>query len=99
MNEPILFALITAAWNIVTFALYGADKCKARKKKWRISETTLILCAFLMGSLGALFGMTIFRHKTKHMKFKLLIPTALIINFGITALFLHSFEIINLTGR
>ena len=70
-------------WNATVFALYGIDKRKAKRNKWRISETTLIVCAFLMGGIGAALGMGIFRHKTKHLKFKLLVPVAVIINVGI----------------
>jgi uncharacterized membrane protein YsdA (DUF1294 family) len=57
-----------ALWNIVIFALYGIDKRKAMKSKRRINEKSLILCAFIMGSVGALLGMSVFRHKTKHLK-------------------------------
>jgi len=81
-------------WNIITFAMYSIDKRKARKNKWRISETTLIACAFLMGSFGALLGMNVFRHKTQHLKFKLLIPLAVLVNVGFVVALLHSLGII-----
>ena len=80
-----------AAWNIITFSLYGIDKHKARNKQWRTRETTLILCAFFMGGAGALLGMRIFRHKTQHGKFRLLVPLALVVNVGIGVLILHYF--------
>lgn len=70
-------------WNIFAFLLYGADKRKAVKHKRRISEKTLILTAFLMGGVGCLFGMAVFRHKTKHLKFKILVPLAVILNLGL----------------
>ena len=91
MNDWIYLVLIMALWNIVTFAMYGIDKRKAMKGKRRISERILILCAFIMGSMGALLGMSVFRHKTKHLKFKLLLPVALIINIGIVALVWYCF--------
>ena len=84
--EHILLIAIAAAyvlWNIITFAMYGIDKSKAEKGKWRISEATLILCAFLMGGIGAFLGMSIFRHKTKHIKFMLLVPLAIVVNIGV----------------
>ena len=65
MDEWIVLALVLVSWNIIAFTLYGVDKHKAKKKKWRVSETSLILCAFLMGGLGALLGMSFFRHKTR----------------------------------
>ena len=71
------------AWNLITFALYGIDKRKARKNKWRIRERTLILCAFLMGGAGAFLGMSLFRHKTKHIKFKILVPLAFALNVAV----------------
>lgn len=72
--------IVIAVWNIVVFFMYGADKLKAVKGSWRISEHTLITSAFLFGSLGALFGMFVFRHKTRHLKFRILLPVALIFN-------------------
>lgn len=55
------------------------DKKRAIKKEWRISEGTLILTSILGGSIGSLIGMYTFRHKTKHLKFKLGIPIILAI--------------------
>ena len=65
--------------NVLTFLFYGIDKWKARKKKWRIPENTLIWLAVAGGSIGALLGMYVFRHKTKHKKFTLGIPAILIV--------------------
>lgn len=64
--------------NVLTFFLFGLDKYKARKRKWRISETVLMTMAFLGGSLGALAGMSVFRHKTRHWKFTVGIPVFLL---------------------
>ena len=55
-----------AAVNLVTFAVYGIDKAKAKRGAWRVPEKTLFLLPLLGGSLGALLGMKVFRHKTKH---------------------------------
>ena len=65
--------------NVLTFLFYGIDKWKARKKKWRIPENTLIWLAVAGGSIGALLGIYVFRHKTKHKKFTLGIPAILIV--------------------
>ena len=81
----ILF-LYLAIINIIAFFMYGLDKAKAKLDKWRIPESTLLGVAFIGGSLGALFGMQLFRHKTKHMKFKILIPVFLILH--IVAIFI-----------
>ena len=65
--------------NIIALALMYIDKQKAKKNKWRIKESTLMLSAILGGSIGALIGMNTFRHKTKHPKFKYGIPIILIL--------------------
>lgn len=65
--------------NIVAFALMGIDKQKARKNKWRIPEKTLFLSAMVGGSIGALYGMHLFRHKTKHKSFIFGMPAILIV--------------------
>ena len=75
--------LLLAAVNLLAFALYGIDKLKAKKGAWRIPESTLLLVAFLGGSLGALLGMELFRHKTKHAKFKVLVPLFLILHIAL----------------
>ena len=74
--------LITALilWNIITLLLMAIDKRKAQKHKRRISEKTLFGSAFLFGGIGAMFGMIGFRHKTKHLSFKVLIPLAVLLN-------------------
>lgn len=64
--------------NIITFIIYGIDKYKSIKHKYRISENTLIILAILGGSLGAFFGMVIFHHKTKKKKF-IIIPVILLL--------------------
>jgi uncharacterized membrane protein YsdA (DUF1294 family) len=66
---PIIYALINAA----SYVLYGMDKFKARKDKWRISEQSLLI-ASLFGPIGALLGMQHFRHKTQKPVFKSLVP-------------------------
>lgn len=75
--------LLLAAVNLLAFVLYGVDKLKAKKGAWRIPEATLLLVAFLGGSLGALLGMEVFRHKTKHAKFRILVPLFLILHIAL----------------
>ena len=55
--------------NIAAFIVYGADKSYAKKGARRIPEKTLLLWAFLGGSIGALLGMKVFHHKTLKPKF------------------------------
>ena len=74
--------------NTVAFIMYGIDKYKAKKAKWRISEATLLLLALLGGSIGAWMGMKVWHHKTMHKKFKYGIPAILLIQIALMA-YLH----------
>ena len=76
------------AINTVAFIVYGIDKYKAKKAKWRISEATLLLLAVLGGSIGAWMGMKVWHHKTMHKKFKYGIPAILLIQIALMA-YLH----------
>lgn len=68
--------------NVFTCILYGSDKLRARKGKWRIPEKVLLGCVFWGGSVGALVGMQAFRHKTRHVKFQILVPFFLIVHIA-----------------
>ena len=63
--------------NALSFLLMLVDKWKAKKNRWRIRESTLLIVAALGGSIGSLAGMYLFRHKTQHLKFTLGIPLIL----------------------
>ena len=63
-----------AAINFTTWVAYGLDKGRAKSGKWRIPERTLLLLALIGGSLGALAGMIMFRHKTRKPKFYISVP-------------------------
>ena len=75
MEILLLYLLII---NAVGYVLMLVDKNKARRKRWRIPEATLMGVAALGGSIGCLMGMYTFRHKTRHIKFTLGIPAILI---------------------
>ena len=82
-------ALLWGLWacvNIGVFALYGADKRRARRGEWRIPERTLLLGAWLLGGVGALAGMRVFRHKTKHRAFAVSAPIAAAFQLALMAL-------------
>lgn len=65
--------------NLISFFAMGIDKLKAKKNKWRIPEGTLLLFCFLGGGVGGLLGMSLFRHKTKHTKFIILVPLSIVL--------------------
>ncbi len=76
MKYVIIYLLII---NVITFLMYGLDKWKAKKDKWRVPEKTLLLMAAIGGTIGAFAGMQVFRHKTKHMKFVIGVPVIFIL--------------------
>ena len=60
--------------NLIAFALYGIDKRKAKKHKFRIPERTLLWMARIGGGIGCWAGIKVFHHKTKHTKFRIIVP-------------------------
>lgn len=78
--QPVITYLLwyLAAVNLVTFTVYGVDKAKARRGAWRVPEKTLFLLPLLGGSVGALLGMRVFHHKTKHWYFAWGVPAILL---------------------
>ena len=82
-----LLALL--AMNVVTFFMYGIDKWKAKRSKWRISEATLLGVAVIGGSIGAWLGMKIWHHKTLHKKFKYGVPAIIIVQLILIAYYLY----------
>ena len=69
--------------NVITFVVYGIDKLKAKKGKWRVPETTLLLLAIVGGSVGAWCGVKVWHHKTMHAKFKYGIPLIMAMQAGL----------------
>ena len=78
-----LFLFYITLINLLGLTLMYIDKIRAINKKWRISENTLMLVSILGGSIGSYFGLKLFRHKTKHIKFSIGIPIIIIIQIFI----------------
>lgn len=85
MKYLLIYLLII---NALGFGLMLVDKWKAKKNRWRIRESTLMLTAALGGSLGSLLGMYAFRHKTLHPKFTVGIPVFLALQILLAVFFL-----------
>jgi len=66
-----------AAINLAALIAMGTDKFRARNGSRRIPERTLFLLAWAGGSVGAIAGMFMFRHKTKHRSFRIGLPAIL----------------------
>ena len=75
-----------AVVNLAAFALMGVDKRRAKRGAWRIPERTLFLPAILGGSPGAILGMQVFRHKTRHRQFMIGMPLILLVQLVIVGL-------------
>lgn len=82
---------ILVCLNIITFLLYGWDKLCAIRHSWRVPEKILLFFAFAFGSVGAYLAMQIFRHKTKHKKFYILVPIFMIIHIAILYMIKNSY--------
>ncbi|MDD6070010.1 MAG: DUF1294 domain-containing protein [Clostridiales bacterium] len=93
--EGLFICLYLIVMNVMTFIVYGIDKQKAKRGKWRISEKTLMMLAVFGGSIGAWIGMQVFRHKTKHLLFVIGVPLIFFVELGIVIYFiLMSYHII-----
>jgi uncharacterized membrane protein YsdA (DUF1294 family) len=83
-----------AAVNVVTFFMYGIDKLKAKRSKWRISEAALLWMAVIGGSIGAWLGIKIWHHKTMHKKFKYGVPAIIILQIAAIVYIIVKLEIL-----
>ncbi len=72
------------AINVITLAVYVADKIKAKRHAWRIPEATLLLLAAIGGSIGALIAIFVVRHKSQHLKFRYGVPAILLLQVALT---------------
>lgn len=75
--------------NLAAFILYGMDKSYAKKGARRIPEKTLLLWAFLGGSIGAFLGMKVFHHKTLKPKFAVTVPLLMVLELVICGFCLY----------
>lgn len=83
MNVHLIIIYYLLVINAVAFIVYGIDKLKARKGRWRIPEVTLLLLALVGGSVGSWLGMKVWHHKTMHRKFQYGLPTILLLQLAL----------------
>jgi uncharacterized membrane protein YsdA (DUF1294 family) len=86
MLAMLIYYLITI--NVLTFIVYGVDKWKAHRGRWRVPETTLLGLTALGGSVGAWLAMQLFRHKTQKKKFRYGVPAIFVLQLVALLLFL-----------
>lgn len=65
--------------NVLAFGLYAIDKRHARYNRWRIPEWVLLFLAVIGGAYGAGMAMLLFRHKTRHRSFQIIVPVCFVI--------------------
>lgn len=90
------FWLYVLIINFISFVIYGIDKQKAVDGQWRIPENTLLFTGFIGGAVGSFIGMKFFRHKTKKLKFRILVPIFILLNLAVMVFVLwwaHEFPI------
>lgn len=81
--NPLTLLLYVFTLSLVLFAAMGADKRAAKKGKHRIPEKRLFVLALLGGAPGGTLGMFLFRHKTRHLHFRLIFPFLALLQFGL----------------
>lgn len=74
-----LFIYYLLIINVLAFVLYGVDKRRAVRNEYRIKEGVLLWMARLGGGIGSWLGIKTFRHKTKHTKFRIVVPLWIVI--------------------
>ncbi len=86
MEKILLVYLFIISMITVILTIY--DKIAAKKRKFRISEATLILCGIFGGAVAELITMLLIRHKTRHIKFMLGLPLIITAQVVITVILL-----------
>ena len=81
----VIALVVIAVMNLVSFALMGIDKLRARRGAWRISEKALFLTTACFGGLGGVLGMRVFHHKTQHWYLKVFFPVLLFVQVVLLA--------------
>lgn len=75
----VIWLTVYLIMNIAGLLIMGEDKKRAKKHQYRIRERTLWLVALFGGAVGTTAGMQLYRHKTKHVSFKIGFPILAII--------------------
>ena len=88
----VIALVVIAVMNVVSFALMGIDKRRARRGVWRISERALFLTTACFGGLGGVLGMKVFHHKTQHWYFRVFFPVLLVLQIAILAIGVHYYS-------
>ena len=77
MTTAVILAGYIILVNLAGFYMMASDKHRARSHRFRIPEASLFAVALIGGSCGAISGMYVFHHKTKHPRFVIGMPVIL----------------------
>lgn len=77
--QTVILAYYLFFINVLAFILYGVDKGRAVRNEYRVREGVLLWMARLGGGIGSWLGIKAFRHKTKHTKFRIVVPLWILI--------------------
>ena len=89
MDGMKLFAIYLVVMNVLGVAVMWSDKRRARLHRWRIPEKVLFGVSLLGGSAGTWAGMYLFRHKTKHWYFVVVMPLILVCQAALAIYLVH----------
>lgn len=80
MKVAILYGIII---SLVALILTALDKSRAKHGGWRVPEKTLFAVALLGGAAAMFATMRVIRHKTRHKRFMLGLPTITLLQCGL----------------
>lgn len=69
--------------NLVTLSVFAADKISSQSNAWRTRESTLLFFTLIGGTVGALFSMYLFRHKTRKSSFQMIFVLIILIQVAL----------------
>lgn len=81
-GTPIMPVILILAMNIFSYSLFALDKQRARTGRWRIRESHLLLSAAMLGGLGAFLAMKIHRHKTRQLRFNIVVDLSAVLTLA-----------------
>ena len=90
----VIYGVYLVLLSLITFAMYKADKNKAKKGAMRTPEKVLLLSSLFGGAFGGYPAMLIFRHKTKgeHWYFTFVNLLGIVIHAALIVLILFVFK-------
>ncbi len=66
---PLIVPPVYVVASLIAVMLYAFDKAAAMNKRWRTTESTLLIAGLLGGWPGALVAQGMFRHKSRKVEF------------------------------